>query len=236
LVRRFWKEVTVVAQPAGFEVLLDGRPLRTPAKARCLLPTRALADAVAAEWAGAAPEIGEGINLARLPLTWAANTAIDRVTPELDAVLQTVAAYGGADLICYRAPGPEGLVRRQAEAWNPLIAWAREALGARLLLAEGIIHVAQPAECLARLEAAVRAHGPWELTALHDLVTLSGSLVIGLAVSRGHVAAADAWTLGRIDEDWNIAEWGEDFEAAAGAARRRNEFLGAARLLDLLRS
>ncbi len=234
--KRFWKAVTVAPEGAGFEVRLDARPLCTPGKARCLLPTRALADAIAAEWAAAAPETGAAIRPALLPLTRAANTAIDRVTAEHDAVVRTVTAYGGTDLICYRAPGPAGLVRRQAEGWDPLIAWARDALGAPLLMGEGVMHVAQPAASHARLEAAVRAHDPWELTALHDLVTLTGSLVIGLAVSRGHLTATDAWRLGRIDEDWNITEWGEDAEAAAQAARRRADFLGAARLLDLLRS
>jgi len=200
------------------------------------MPTRALAEAVAAEWDAAAAEPGAELNPADLPLTRAANTAIDRVTPEHDAVAATVAAYGGTDLLCYRAPGPEGLVRRQAGGWDPLLAWTRETLGARLLLAEGVMHLAQPPETLARLEAEVRAHGPWELTALHDLVTLTGSLVIGLAVSRGRLTAAEAWPLGRIDEDWNVEEWGEDAEAAAGAARRRAEFLNAARLLALLRA
>jgi chaperone required for assembly of F1-ATPase len=234
--KRFWKQVTVAPEGEGFAVRLDSRPLRTPAKAHCVMPTRALADAVAAEWEAAAAEVGADIDPAALPLTRAANTAIDRVTPEHEAVVATVAAYGGTDLLCYRAPGPDGLVRRQAEGWDPLLAWAREAFGARLALAEGVMHVPQPPASLARLEAEVRAHGPWELTALHDLVTLTGSLVIGLAVSRGRLMPEDAWPLGRIDEDWNVGEWGDDAEAAAGAARRRADFLNAARLLALLRA
>ena len=234
--KRFWKQITVAPEGTGFAIRLDARPLRTPAKAPCLMPTRALAEAVAAEWEAAAPEFGADLNPAALPLTRAANTAIDRVTPEHAAVAATVAAYGAADLLCYRAPGPEGLVRRQSEDWDPLLDWALAELGARLLLAEGVMHIAQPPESLARLEAHVRAHGPWELTALHDLVSLTGSLVLGLAVSHGHISAADAWPIGRVDEDWNIAEWGEDAEASATAARRRTDFLNAARLLELLRS
>lgn len=230
--KRFWKTVTIDPEEAGFAVRLDGRPLRTPAKAPCLMPTEALARAVAAEW-----EAQEGdVNPAAMPLTRAANTAIDRVAREFDAVAETVAAYGGTDLICYRAPHPEGLAARQAEAWDPLAGWAAETLGARLTLAEGVMHVAQPDDSLARLRDAVRAHDPWELTALHDLVTLTGSLVIGLAVSHGRLDADAAWPLGRIDEDWNVAEWGEDAEAAAYAARRQADFMTAARLLDLLRS
>ncbi len=236
--KRFWSEVTVVAVEAGeagaggFAIRLDRRPVRTPAKAPCLLPTRALAEAVAAEWA-----VVEGVaDPAAMPLTRAANSAIDRVIPEREAVAAMIAAYGEADLICYRAPDPEGLARRQADAWDPLVAWVARALGADLVLAEGVVHVAQSPESLARLGAAVRVHGPWELTALHDLVSISGSLVIGLAVSRGHLDAATAWPLTRIDEDWNFEEWGEDAEAAAVAGRRRGDFANAARLLELVRA
>ena len=230
--KRFWREVTVEAGAGGLAIRLDRRPLRTPAKAPCLLPTRALAEAVAAEWA-----VVEGVvDPAAMPLTRAANSAIDRVTPEQDAVAALIAAFGEADLICYRAPHPEGLVQRQAAAWDPLLAWAVDALGAHLVSAEGVIHVAQPPESLARLDAAVRAHGPWELTALHDLVSISGSLVIGLAVSHGRLDAATAWPLTRIDEDWNFEEWGEDAEAAALAGRRRLDFANAARLLELVRA
>lgn len=230
--KRFWTEVTVVPETAGFGLRLDGRPVRTPAKLCCVLPSRALADAVAAEWAAQQGEVKP----AAMPLTRAANTVLDRVAREYDAVAGAVAAYAGTDLICYRAPHPEGLVRRQAKIWNPLVRWSAEALRAPLVLAEGVIHVAQPEASLARMGAAVRAHDPWELAALHDLVTISGSLVIGLAVSHGRLAPETAWTASRIDEDWNIAEWGEDAEAALAAARRRTDFLDAARLLRLVRT
>ncbi|HSF96760.1 MAG TPA: ATP12 family protein, partial [Thermohalobaculum sp.] len=142
--KRFWTAVTVVPEGDGFGVRLDGRPLRTPAKAPCLMPCRALAEAVAEEWAAQ----GEDVRPSTMPLTRAANTAIDRVAREFDAVADAVAAYGGSDLICYRAPHPQGLVARQAEAWDPLVDWAAEALGARLLLADGVMHVAQPAASL----------------------------------------------------------------------------------------
>ena len=230
--KRFWREVTVEEADGGFGFRLDSRPVRTPAKAPCLLPTRALAEAVAAEWA-----VVEGeVDPAAMPLTRAANSAIDRVIPEREAVAALVAAYGEADLICYRAPHPEGLARRQGDAWDPLLAWVDEALGARLVSVEGVVHVAQPPDSLARLGSAVRAHGPWELTALHDLVSISGSLVIGLAVSRGRLDAATAWPLSRIDEDWQIEEWGADDEAAAVAKRRQADFANAARLLELVRA
>ncbi len=230
--KRFWNAVTVEAGDCGFAILLDRRPVRTPAKASCLVPTRALADAVAAEWAAVEGEV----NPAAMPLTRAANSAIDRVIPECQAVAAMIAAYGETDLICYRAPHPPGLARRQAEGWDPLVAWAVETLGAPLVLAEGVMHVAQPPEGLAPLAEAVRGHGPWELTALYDLVSISGSLVIGLAVSHGHLDAESAWPLSRIDEDWQIEEWGADDEAVAVAERRRGDFTNAARLLELVRA
>jgi len=230
--KRFWSEVSVEAGAGGFAIRLDRRPLRTPAKAPCVVPTRVLARAVATEWAAVEGEVDP----AAMPLTRAANSAIDRVSPERAAVAEIVAAYGEADLICYRAPHPQGLARRQGEAWNPLLEWAAEALGAPLVSVEGVVHVAQPPGSLARLGAAVRAHGAWELTALHDLVSLSGSLVIGLAVSHGRLDVAAAWALSRIDEDWQIEEWGADDEAVAAAARRRLDFANAARLLELVRA
>ena len=230
--KRFWREVTVEPEGEGFAVRLDGRPMRTPAKAPCLVPSRALAEAMAAEWLAQ----GDEVDPAAMPLTRGANSAIDLVTPEFDAAAATVAAYGETDLICYRAPHPARLARRQTEAWDPLAAWATETLAAPLLLAEGVMHVSQRPESLAHLAGAVRAHTPWELTALHDLVTLSGSLVIGLAVSHGRLEPHAAWLLSRIDEDWNIDEWGEDAEAAGVAARRQADFLNTARLLVLLRA
>lgn len=230
--KRFWTEVRLEEAEGGYALRLDHRPVRTPGGALCVLPTRPLAEAVAAEWEAQGPQV----NPLEMPLTRSANSAIDRVVPDFDAVAEIVAAYGESDLVCYRAPHPEGLKRREAEAWDPLVDWAAERLGASLILAEGVMHVAQPAPALARLGAAVRAHGPWELTALHELVTLSGSLVIGLAVSHGRIDPVAAWEASRVDEQWNIEEWGEDAEAAAAAERRRREFLAAARLIGLVRA
>ncbi len=229
--KRFWKEVRVEPEAGGWALHLDHRPVRTPAGASCLLPTRALAEAVAEEWTAQGEEVDPRV----MPLTRSANSAIDRVMPDPAAVADGIAAYGGTDLVCYRAPHPEGLKRHEAEAWDPLVEWAAAALGAPLLLAEGVIHIRQPARSLERLSEVVHGHGPWELTALHELVTLSGSLVIGLAVSHGRLDPAAAWAASRVDEDWNIEEWGEDAEAAAAAARRRRDFAEAARLLTLVR-
>lgn len=230
--KRFWKEVAAVAAAGGHELRLDGRTVRTPGGRPLRLPTRALAEAVAEEWRA----VGERVRPQEMPLTRAANTVIDRVAADPAPVAAEISAYGESDLLCYRAAYPEGLAARQAAAWDPLLAWAREALGASLETVAGVMPCPQPPASLARLSAAVAAHDPWELVALHELVTLSGSLVLGLAVSHGHIAPEAAWEASRLDEQWNAEEWGEDAEAAAVAARRREEFLAAARLLALRRA
>lgn len=229
--RKFWTRVGVLEDDHGLRVALDDRPLRTPAKAELRLPSRPLAEAIAAEWDAQQDEIRP----LTMPLTRAANVAIDKVTASHGAVAGMLAEYGGADLLCYRAEKPAALVRRQEEEWTPWLAWSARTLGAPLVCVQGVIHVDQPRESLERLAAEVAAHDAFELTALHDLVTLSGSLVLGLAVSRGALRAEDAWRLSRIDEAWQAEQWGEDDEAVAAAAEKRAAFLSAARLLALLR-
>lgn len=228
--KRFWKEAKAEAAEDGWTVRLDGRPLRTPAKAPFLAPTRALAEAAAAEWAAQEAEVKP----AEMPFTRAVNTAIDRTRPEWEAVAAAVAAYGGSDLLCYRAEGPEALRARQDAHWNPLLHWAEEAHGARLVTASGIVHRAQDEAALARLEAAVRRFDAFGLTALYDLTALSGSLVIALAVAQRRLDAGEGWRLSRLDESWNEEFWGVDDLAAATAARKARDFEVAARMLALL--
>jgi len=230
--KRFWKTACISEVAFGHAVHLDDRAVRTPAKQPFVMPSRALAEAIAAEWDGQ----GDAVVPASMPLTRAANTAIDRVAVQRTEVIATVAAYGETDLVCYRAPHPRGLAARQAEVWDPLLSWAEEVLAAPLRVAEGVMFVGQDSAALEALRRAVQAHDDWELTALHDLVALSGSLVIGLALSAGRLDPASAWPLSRIDEDWNIAEWGEDDEARAAAEGKRAEFEAAARFLDLVRA
>ncbi len=230
--KRFWEAAAVTEEPGGWGVRLDARPLNTPAAARVVVPARPVAEALAAEWEG----VGETLDPRAMPVTRAVNVTIDRVAGARAEVAAAIAAYGEADLLCYRAPHPPELVARQAAAWDPLLDWAAEAHGARLLCAEGVMHVAQPPEALARLAAAVEALDPWRLTPMHELVTGSSSLVIGLAVAAGRVGAEEGWRASRIDEDWNLEQWGEDAEAAAQAARREADFLSAARLMALLES
>jgi chaperone required for assembly of F1-ATPase len=228
--RRFWAAAAAVTAEGGFAVALDGRPVQTPARAPLLLPTRRLALAIAAEWA-AQPGT---IDPATMPLTRAANAAIDRVMPAPAAVAAEIAGWAASDLICYRAGAPAALVARQAAAWDPLLAFAAEAFGAPLRTTAGVMPLEQPRASLARLQDAVRAQDAFALTALSELVSLSGSLVIGLAVVAGRDAAA-VWPLSRIDETWQAELWGADAAAEAAAAARRAAFLSAARFLDLAR-
>lgn len=228
--RRFWREVTVEAEGEGFAVLLDGRRVRTPLKAPLALPTRAFAEAVAEEWRAQ----GEVVNPGAMPATRLANAAIDKVGASRAEVVAMLGDYGRTDLLCYRAEGPARLLERQRAAWDPLLAWAEEALGARLATGAGVMPVAQAEGDLARLRAAVDGLDDFALSAFHDLVALSGSLVLALAVAQGRLAPEAAWELSRLDEAFQIEEWGEDEEAAKAAEGKRGAFLDAARFMALL--
>ncbi len=227
--RVFWTAAEAVAEADGWSVRLDGRAVRTPARATLRLPSQALAAAVAAEWAAQGGEVDPGT----MPLTRLANSALDKVAPQRAEVAEVVALYGASDLLCYRAAGPAGLVARQAAGWDPLLDWAAETLSARLTVTTGVIPVAQPPQALAALTAAVAARGPFALAALHDLVAISGSLVLGLAVQAGRLGAAGAFALSRIDEDWQTDHWGADDEAAESAARKAADMAAAGRFSDL---
>lgn len=227
--RRFWTTATAVPVPGGFAVQLDARPVRTPLKAPLVLPTQALAEAVAAEWQAQAGKVDPET----MPFTRTANSAIDKVAPQQDAVAAMLTSYGGSDLLCYRAEGPEDLVARQAEAWDPILDWAAQRLGARLVVTTGVMPVDQPGESLAGLYQCVCGLDPFKLSAFHDLVALSGSLILALAVTQKRLTVQAAWTLSRIDEDWQNSLWGEDEEAAEVTARKRAAFLQADRFFGL---
>lgn len=229
-IRRFWTETGVAQTEDGWTVTLDGRHLRTPGKAPLILPTRAYAEECAAEWESQVDVVRPD----SMPLTRAANSAIDKVASQFDAVAGLITAYGETDLLCYRAEGPDSLVQRQAAAWDPLLDWAAEALGARLEPTTGIMHRPQDPEALARLAEAARGFGPFELTAFHDLVALSGSLIIGFAAARRTVSPETLWAASRIDEDWQAEQWGIDEEAAEQAALRKQAFVQAAHIFAIL--
>lgn len=228
--RRFWTKAEAVATEDGWTVALDGRPIRTPAAAPFRAPTEQLARAVAAEW-DAQPDRPDP---ARLPLTRAVNTALDRVAPQRAKVAEAVAAYAASDLLCHRAPHPRELIDRQTALWDPPLAWAAERHGARLILAEGVMPVDQPPEAVAALARAVADLDAFRLTALHELTALSGSLVLALAVADGALSAEDAWDRAVLDETFQAEQWGDDAEALAARAARRAAFLAARDFLDLL--
>ena len=229
--RRFWTEARAEPAEGGFTVLLDGRPVRTPARAALVVPSRAMADAIAAEWQAQ----GATVDPATMPMARYAHSAIDTVAPQFDAVAARVAAYGGSDLLCYRAGAPAALAARQAAAWDPPLAWARQSMGAALVVTTGVMPVRQPDDAVGRLEAQVRAMAPFALAALHDLFAITGSLVLGLAVTRGRLTAESAWAISRIDETWQAELWGADEEAAQAEAVRHAGLLDAARFLALCR-
>lgn len=228
--KRFWKEARTEQVENGWLIRLDGRPVRTPARRLCIVPVAGMADGIAAEWNAQGPRVDPF----SMPLTRAASTCLDRVMPEIETVWRNIAAYGGTDLLCYHAPGPAELIRRQEEGWDPLLDWAADRLGARLVVGEGVMHIAQPEDAIERLATHVRTFDAWELTGLSELTTLSGSLIIALAILHGHLLPEDGWALSRLDEQWNIDQWGEDAEASLQAARREADFLAAARQLRLL--
>jgi chaperone required for assembly of F1-ATPase len=223
--KRFWKDVAVTKQADGYGVALDGRPVRTPGKTPLILPTRLLAEWVAQEWEAQA----EKIDPMGMPATRTANSAIDKVTPQKAEVAAMLAAYGGSDLLCYRADGPVELVTRQTDEWNPLLDWAAERYDARLIVTTGVMPVAQDSAALVRLAAEVGSQDVFRLAAFHDLVALSGSLILALAVCEGRLDPETAWSLSRIDEDWQAQQWGRDDEAEAAAAIKMAAFAHAAR-------
>ena len=227
--KRFWSEAQIVDADGGFAVHLDARPVRTPAKTPLIVPTRELAHAIAKEWN--AQE--EQIDPLSMPCTRSANAALDKVATQRAEVIDLIAAYGDSDLTCYRAEGPDELVAHQAAAWDPVLEWAAEKLGSRLTPVTGVIHAPQDPQQLSQLHAEVAALNNFELTAFHDLVSLSGSLILGFAACRGHQSPDLIWDTSRIDEEWQIAQWGRDEEADAHSAIKRTAFIHAHRFFML---
>jgi chaperone required for assembly of F1-ATPase len=227
--KRFYEAVTVAPAPGGYGVLLDGRPVKTPARRTLAVPVEPLAQALADEWQAQR----EAVDPAAMPLTRLVNSILDGVVDAPAPVKAEVAKFLASDLICYRADSPDGLVQRQMHHWNPVIAWARESLGAPFVLGEGVTFVEQPAEALS---AAARAipDDPWRLGAVNAITTLTGSALIALALAQGHLSTADAWTAAHVDEDWNMHQWGGDQEALERRAAREAELQAAALVLKHL--
>lgn len=228
--RRFYEKASsAAAADGGFVVQLDGKPARTPAGRVLAAPSAPIAEPMAAEWQAQ----GDVIDPATMPLTRLANSIIDGVSARVNAVAAEVKKYLTSDLICYRAASPQKLVERQARHWDPILAWAAEALGARFTVTEGVMHIGQPDAALAAASAAI-PRDVWRLGAVHAATTLSGSALIALALAAGRVSAEEAWTAAHVDEDWNIEQWGEDELAMQRRASRSAEFAAAATVLALL--
>jgi chaperone required for assembly of F1-ATPase len=227
--RRFYQNATVGEGSHDHPILLDGRAVRTPARNTLAAPSRSLAEAIAAEWQAQK----DHVDPARMPLTRLANTIIDGVASEPRAVADEVANYLGSDLLLYRADQPDGLVKRQAQYWDPVLSWAREALGAQFILSEGVVFVQQPARAVEMARAAIPTD-PWRLGAVHAVTTLTGSALLALALLRGRLSAEEAWTAAHVDEDWQMDRWGKDELALERRSFRLAEMQAAATVLGSL--
>ncbi|MFL4470031.1 ATP12 family chaperone protein [Tateyamaria armeniaca] len=230
--KRFWTSVASKEGVDGWTIELDGRPVKTPAKAALLLPTSVMADAVAREW-----DAQDGvIDPLSMPFTRSANAAIDKVAGQHSEVADMLAAYGDADLLCYRADAPDELVQRQSETWDPYLDWAADTLGARLHPRTGVIHESQDGEALQRLSEQVHALDAFALAAFHDLVSLSGSLVLGFAAAQDLNPVPSIWAASRVDETWQEEQWGADEEAQSVAEIKKTSFFHAKSFFDASRS
>jgi chaperone required for assembly of F1-ATPase len=228
--KRFYERAQVAETGAGggARILLDGKPVKTPARHALVAPTRPLADAIAAEW----HTQKDVIDPALMPLTRLANAAIDVVRDASAAVTDEVAKYLGTDLLCYRADAPAALVDTQSAAWDPVLHWARANFGARFVLAQGVVHVSQPHEAIAAVRAAIPAD-PWRLAAVSSITTLTGSALLALALAQGALDADAVWAAAHVDEDWQMSQWGKDDLALERRAFREAEFRAAVTVLRL---
>jgi chaperone required for assembly of F1-ATPase len=226
LPKRFYKSVAVTGQ---LGIALDGRNVKTPLKAELVLPTRPLAEAVAAEWDA---QVGV-INPHAMPLTKLANTAIDRAVTEKSKIAAEILEFAGSDLVCYRAESPAGLVKRQTIHWDPIIAWAKADLNFNFATVTTITHKRQSPAALQALEIYINSLDPFSFVAVHNLATLTGSALLAAMTAAGNIPADAAWLAANVDEDWQIETWGEDAEAGARRTGRFKEFSACVRFANL---
>ena len=230
--KRIYTTVSVEAVEGGWEVRLDGRSLRSPAKAPLLMPTEPLARAVAAEWEAQ----GEQVRPESMPLMQLASTAVDVVGKNREGIVAGVAKYAETDLLCYRADRPQALIERQAQAWQPLLDWATLHYDAPLHVCAGLMPVPQPEDATRALRNAVEAYDDWTLSALQNATAACGSLVVALALVEGRIGAEDAFEISQIDETFQIEQWGEDPETTKRRTALRTDITAARRFIDLLRA
>ena len=228
--KRFWKQAEVIAEAGGWGIALDGRPVRTPERAPLAVASKALAEAIAAEWQAQ----GEDIDPASMPLTGLANAAIDLASPDPAAFAAPIAAYAESDLFCYRDARDAALQAEQAAVWNPLLAWAEARYGIEFILAQGVLPVDQPEVTIATLQDVVLAQDAWRITALTPIVTIGGSLVAGLALLESAFDADALWEAVSLDDLYQERRWGADSEAQKARAAHKRDWDNAARFLTLL--
>ncbi|MGI9401546.1 MAG: ATP12 family chaperone protein [Rhizobiaceae bacterium] len=228
LPKRFYKTVEVVSAEGGFAVQLDGKPIKTPARGDLVLPNENTAKLIADEFEAQETEIDPAL----MPVTRLANTALDGVASDPQAVFEDILIFASSDLLLYRADAPAGLVERQSESWDPVLDWFRDEFGANFILAEGIVHVAQPKEALVIFSACLRSHDdPISLACLHTVTSLTGSALLAMAAGRRFMSATQIWEAAHVDENWNIQHWGEDEEASKRRGLREREFNAALSML-----
>ncbi len=229
LPKRFYKLVKVAETADGYTVELDGRRMKTPGRKPLAVPSKAVAEAIGAEWDAQ----GERIDPGTMPMTRLVNTAIDGILDDPEPVRADVVRFAETDMLFYRAGEPQALAQRQRERWDPVLDWAKARLGARFVLTEGVMHVAQPEESLALLQRHVATFADgFVIAALHQVTTLTGSALLALALADRRLTAAEVWTLAHLDEDWNVEQWGADEEAMARRAMRWQEMQAAAIILN----
>lgn len=230
LKKRFWTTTKVAASGDGFGVFLDERPLKTPAKADLVVPKAALGDAIAAEW----DALGDQIDPQKLPFTKLANAAIDNMAEKAGLVVEALTAYAETDLLCYRADSPEELVARQSQSWDPILDWIRDRHEIFFVSTVGIMPVEQPMKTVQKFEGWLKKMDKFELMAAHDLIMMSGSIVLARAVIESHLSADEAWKISTVDDLWQEDVWGVDEDAAELRAQKGRDFARAAQLYQLL--
>ena len=232
VMKRFWTDATVAEAADGFAVHLDGRAIKTPAKSALIVPSQALAAAVAEEWQNQS----DVVDPESMPITRLANSALDKVTPQFDAVVDHLVEYGGSDLLCYRADRPDSLIARQAAEWDPLLAWAQTHHGISLALQTGIMPIDQPQDALSQMRDLTHAMSPFHVAGFHELVTISGSWIIGYAAFVDAFLQDRLWAAACLDELFQAEQWGEDAEAEEIRTRRQLGFATGRRFVELLGS
>ncbi len=230
--KRWYQQADAIPVAGGFGVALDGKTLNTPMRTPLVAPTEALARAIAGEWDAQ----GETIAPADMRLTRLIATALDRIKPDPSPAIAEIAGYAAADLLCHRAEGPDDLRRRQDAAWQPILDWAAQRYGAKLVPVAGVMPVAQPRAALAALTNAVAGFDAMRLSGLHAVTVSSGSLVLGLALVEAHIDIELAWAAVDLDEAWQREKWGDDPIAAKRRWGVEADLRAAARFLDLLRA